>query len=370
MTQIPFFPYQKVYTPYLDEICDVTRDIVSRGAFIMQADLSRFEEQIAKALNAKYAVGVGNATDGLEMLLKANEIPAGAEVIISSHTMSATASAVLAVGGVPVAVDIDELGMIDPSKIEAQISDKTWAIMPTQLNGAIAQMDEICRIARKHDLKIFEDSAQALCASLDGQFAGTFGEGGVFSFYPAKILGTIGDGGMIVTNNETTYQRMLADRDHGRDANGAFIASGRNSRLDNLHAGILGMFFEKYFDDWISHREKIVRLYDSRLIAIPEISVPKYNFRAGHKSVFQNYEFVAENRDGLAAHLRENKIGTLIQWSGNAINDLCFVTNKTSTPKSDAFFKGCLMLPLNHIISEEEASRVCSVIEEFYNGQR
>mgnify|MGYP003706037997 FL=1 len=234
MNKIPFCAYNKLFSPYVDDILKVTRSVVERGAFIMGQDLRDLELTIAKRISVKHAVGVGNATDGLEMLIAAHSMPKGAEVLVSAHTMAATASAVVACGGKPIPVDIDVFGMMDPGDLERHITKKTWAIMPTQLNGAICQIDDIIKVAEKYGLKVFEDSAQALCASLSGRHAGSFGCGGVFSFYPAKILGCLGDGGMIVTNNSNIYDKLLSIRDHGREQGGNVIAAGRNSRLDNL----------------------------------------------------------------------------------------------------------------------------------------
>ena len=233
-----------------------------------------FEIACAKRSGSNYAAG-GNATDALEILLAANDMPEGAGVIISSHTMNASASAIVTSGGVPIPIDIDENGMMDPQKISDAIGSKTWAIMPTQLNGAIAEMREIKDIANRYSLRIFVDSAQAFCAQFEGSNAGNFGDGGVFSFYPAKILGCLGDGGMIVVNSLDVYKKILAIRDHGRGDPGFTFLSGRNSRLDNLQAAYLNYFLNENFDGWIEKRRTITTIYDDAFAKIEQIKTPR-----------------------------------------------------------------------------------------------
>ena len=160
----------------------------------MQQDLEDFESELAKYCNSNYSIGVANGTDAMELALMAIGLEKGDEVIISSHTMVATASAIVTAGGTPVPVDIGYDNLIDPSAIENAISTKTVGIMPTQLNGRTCNMDEICDIANKNKLFIVEDSAQALGSKFDNKSAGTFGIAGGISFFPAKVLGCLGDG--------------------------------------------------------------------------------------------------------------------------------------------------------------------------------
>jgi len=369
MQYVPFYPYGLAYSSYLNTIGDIVNDIVSRGAFILQGELASFEKTIANSIGAKFAIGVGNATDGLEMLLQAGRMPPGAEVLISTHTMSATASAVKAMGGVPVAVDIDELGMMSAEDLESKITTRSWGLIVTQLNGAIANMAPIVDIARKFELKLYEDSAQALMATSNGRYAGTFGEGGVFSFYPAKVLGCLGDGGMVVTNSEETFNAIMAMRDHGRVANGEMVMWARNSRLDNLQAAFLNYFFVNHLESWISHRRKITTLYDEMLEDITEIRRPQYNFRAGNDSNFQNYELCATARDDLQAHLKSRGIGTLVQWGGRGIHQLSVYQHRVSLPAAEKYLSASLMLPLNHIVSQSQATYVAGEIRAFYRGK-
>ena len=186
--KVPFFNYPHVFTSQEEELMSVIRDVGRRGAFIMQKDLADLEVNLAAYTGAKYVVGVANATDAIQLGLMAGGIESDDEVIFCSHTMVATASAIHFAGAVPVPVEAGPDHLMDPGAIEAAITPKTKAIMPTQLNGRTADMDAIQAIADKHGLMLFEDAAQALGSKFKGKCAGTFGVASCISFYPAKVL--------------------------------------------------------------------------------------------------------------------------------------------------------------------------------------
>ena len=179
---VPFFNYPYVFNSNKEQFLSIIEDVGLHGAFIMQKDLQDFENQLAGYTSAKYAVGVGNATDALELLVQAGGIGKGDEVIFCTHTMMATASAIYFNGATPIPVEAGPDHLIDPESVKAAITPKTKAIMPTQLNGRTCNMDEILEIAKENDLLIFEDSAQALGSRYRGKHAGTFGLGGCISF--------------------------------------------------------------------------------------------------------------------------------------------------------------------------------------------
>ena len=193
--KIPFFDYPRAYLDDREEILAVIDEVASRGAFILQKELADFESNLSNYSGSTYAVGVANGTDALELACMAAGLKPGDEVIMSAHTMLATASSVKLLGGVPVPVDIGPDWMIDPDAVSAAITDRTFGIMPTQLNGRTCDMDSISKIASANDLVVIEDSAQGLGSCFKGQMAGTFGSAGTYSFYPAKVLGSLGDGG-------------------------------------------------------------------------------------------------------------------------------------------------------------------------------
>ena len=185
---VPFFDYKRAYLDDREELLGIFDEVCSRGAFIMQKDLEEFEINLAKYANCKYSIGVGNATDGLELIWLAIGLKPGDEVICCSHTMLATASSVKLAGGVPIPVELGDDNLIDPEAVEAAITRNTVGIMPTQLNGRVCNMDKIMDIASRYKLVVVEDSAQALGAKFKDKFAGTFGIAGAISFFLQKFL--------------------------------------------------------------------------------------------------------------------------------------------------------------------------------------
>ena len=366
MNKIPFFDYPDFFKSNEKLFIETTSEVGRRGAFIMQKDLTAFEAKIAKYTGSKYAVGVANATDGLQMCFMAGGIRSGDEVIICSHTMIATASAIHFAGGIPVPIEAGVDHLMDSEKIENFITDKTKAICPTHLNGRTANMDKIKDIANKYDLQIYEDAAQALGSKWNNKCAGTFGVASCISFYPAKILGCLGDGGAILTSDDDLYQKLLLLRDHGRDKNGDVKLWGFNSRLDNLQAAYLNIQFENY-DKIIERRRKIAEIYDVGLSEIKELKIPNPPSKdINHYDVFQNYELEAENRNELKSYLSDNNIGTLIQWGGKAIHQFKNLGFKQSLPFTDSLFDRLLMLPINMTIKNDEIEYICEKIKNFY----
>ena len=188
MRNVPFFDYPGIYNRFKSEFDSIFQDVCSRGAFILQSDLEKFEKELANFLNVKHALGVADGTNALYLGLNSLGIGSGDEVIISSHTYVATANAIQMVGAKPIFADIDENNLLCPSSARLKITKNTKAIMPTQLNGRCANMDEIRSICDEHKLILAEDSAQGLGARESGTHAGGFGRFGTLSFYPAKLI--------------------------------------------------------------------------------------------------------------------------------------------------------------------------------------
>ena len=367
MKEIPFFDYKLLFSNNENDIMDIVRSVCSRGAFIMQDDLSDFESNIAKYTGAKYVLGVANATDALQLLLKAGGIGSRDEVIFCSHTMVATASAIAFTGATPVPVEVGVDHLIDSKSIVSAITSKTKAIIPTQLNGRVANMDEISNIADKYGLQIYEDSAQALGARYKGQAAGTFGLGGCISFYPAKTLGCFGDGGAVMTNSEDIYNKIKLMRDHGRGEGGNVSVWGFNSRLDNLQAAILNYFFRSY-EKTVERRRHVARLYHEKLSDISALFLPPApDSSADHFDIFQNYEIEAERRDELKVFLASNGVGALVQWGGQAVHEFKDLGFTQSLPFTEKVMRSSIMLPLNMSVTDDEINYVCDCVRRFYN---
>jgi len=366
MRSVPFYEYPRAFLDDRENVLEVIDRVASKGSFIMQRELEDFETKLASYCGSKYAIGVANATDGLELAWMASGLSEGDEVIISSHTMLATASAIKIAGGVPIPVGIGSDGLIDPEQIEAAITDKTVGISPTHLNGRTCNMERIMEIASKHSLTVIEDAAQALGSTWDGKGAGTFGAAAAISFYPAKVLGCLGDGGAILVQDFDLYNKLMAIRDHGRDKNGNVICWGRNSRLDNIQAAVLNMRLESY-PKVVARRRELAELYDTLLSSIDSVSLDSSRSLTSRSyDIYQNYEIRAKHRDALKAHLADCGIGTLIQWGGVPVHQFKQLGFDQNLPEVDEFFKECLMLPLNTFISLDDVRYVCQAIGEFY----
>lgn len=364
---IPFFNYKGAFAAIDDALMETIRDVIGRGAFIMQRDLVDFEEAVARYLGVKHAFGVGNATDGLYFSYLAAGLEKGDEVLFPAHTMVASPASVHFAGGVPVPVDIGPDHMMDASKFEEAITRRTRFIMPVQVNGRTCDMDAISAVAAKHGLGIIEDAAQALGSKFGGKFAGTFGVAASFSYYPAKVLGCLGDGGMVVTNDDAVADRIHQLRDHGRDRDGEVAGWGMNSRLDNLQAAILHLQFKDY-DSIINHRRAIAAEYEAALGDLEQLVLPPAPGEdARHFDVYQNYEIEADRRDELKSFLAERGIGTLIQWGGKPVHKFPALGFNVSFPATERFFERCLMLPMNMMVSAEDVAIVAGTIREFYS---
>jgi dTDP-4-amino-4,6-dideoxygalactose transaminase len=367
---IPFFNYRGAFATREDEFLEIVRDIISRGAFIQQRDLADFEEALAAFLGVPYAFGVGNATDGLIISLKAAGLERGDEVIFPSHTMIASAASVAHVGGVPVPVDCSSDHLIDPDAVRAAVTERTRGIMPVHLNGRTCDMNAIERIAEEYDLMIIEDAAQALGSRFKGKPAGTFGIAAAFSFYPAKILGCFGDGGAVVTSDAEIARRVKLLRDHGRNDDGDVEMWGFNSRLDNMQAAILHAQLRDY-DEVIARRRSIARLYDSLLSGIPQVTLPPGpDSDPDHFDVFQNYEIESERRDELRAWLSENGVGTIVQWGGTPVHQFKALGFKVALPATERLFERCLMLPMNMMVTDDEVGYIAELVRDFHSPAR
>jgi dTDP-4-amino-4,6-dideoxygalactose transaminase len=280
--------------------------------------------------------------------------------------MIATAAAVYFAGATPIPVECGPDHLIDPAAVEAAITTRTRAIMPTHLNGRTCNMDRLAAIADKHGLLIVEDAAQALGSRFKDRCAGTFGVASAISFYPAKVLGCFGDGGAVLTNDETIFQRVCELHDHGRDARGRIVSWGLNSRLDNLQAAILDLQLKSY-GDVIARRRSLARMYHERLSSVPEIILPPApGSDPDHFDIYQNFEIEADSRDLLKGHLKKHDIGTLIQWGGQAVHQIRELGFLQRLPYTDALLERLLMLPLNMAMQDSDVEYVCDCVRSFY----
>lgn len=364
---VPFFEYPRLWLDDREEFLRIIDEVSSTGGFILQKAVSDFEDELAKYAGVNYSVGVGNATDGMEIFLEAIGINPGDEIIISSHTMLATASAIKVAGGIPVPVDIKkDDNLICPNAIKEAVNENTVGIMPTQLNGRVCDMDSIQDIANKNGLFIVEDAAQALGSKYKGKHAGTFGLASDISFFPAKVLGCLGDAGGVLVNDKSLYHSIYQIHDHGRDLDGEVKRWGRNSRLDNIQAAILSYKLKSY-QKVINRRREVAGIYQNRLGYMEELILPAAPCDNGDNfDTYQNYELQARERNELQRFLKDNGVGTLIQWGGTAIHQFTNLGFNQDCPNTEKFFENCIMLPMNVFISDDDVHYVCDKVEEFY----
>jgi dTDP-4-amino-4,6-dideoxygalactose transaminase len=365
-TTIPFFPYADLFTKDEQALTEVMVGVCSRGAFILQQDCLDFEAELATYVGVRHALGVANGTDALIIALKAVGVGPGDEVILPSHTYVASAAAVHMVGATPVPAECGPDHMLDAEDVERRITPRTKAIMPVQINGRTCDMDALQAIAAARGLLIVEDAAQGLGSRYRDRYAGTFGAFGTLSFYPAKLLGCFGDGGAILTNDDAVAERIRLLRDHGRNAEGAVVDWGYNSRLDNLHAAVLSHRFKTYPSE-VERRRQVAAMYQAGLGDLAEVALPPAPASdPRHFDVYQNYEIEVDRRDELRQYLDNNGVKTIIQWAGTPVHQFKELGFTVSLPKTDRFFTRCLMLPMNAVISDEQVERVVRVLRRFY----
>ncbi len=368
LRKVPFFDYKHILGQHREELMQIITDISERGAFILQGELRDFEKNLADFLGAKYSLGVGNCTDGLLLALRAAGVGAGDEVIFSSHTFVATASAIYHNGAKPIPVECGADHLIDPKAIEAAITSRTKAIMPTQLNGQVCDMDAIMDICNRHNLILIEDAAQSLGAKYKGKSAGTFGLASAYSYYPAKVVGCFGDGGSVVTNDDALYEQVFLTRDHGRAKIGEVVTWGLNSRLDNMQAAILDFKLKHYPAD-IARRRAIAQRYQDGLGEVAEMVLPLApNANPDKFEIFQNYEVevAADVREKLRTYLTQHQIGTILQWGGKAVHQFEGLGLNYSLPFTEALMSRAFLLPMNTSLSNDDVDYVITHIRGFF----
>lgn len=283
--KIPILDLTAQYKSIKNEIDTAIKNVVDSQHFILGPEVENFEKEISAYCGTKYAVGVASGTDALILSLKALGIGQGDEVITTPFTFFATAESISLVGAKPVFVDIDPgTYCMNPELIEDKITKNTKAIMPVHLFGQCADMDRILEVARINNLKVIEDTAQAMGATYKGRQAGSMGDAGALSFFPSKNLGAFGDGGMVITNNKDIAETIKMLRVHGSTVRYIHSEIGTNSRLDALQAAVLRVKL-KYLDKWLESRRRIGQYYndhlqDNKALAVP--AAPSYNTHTYH----------------------------------------------------------------------------------------
>jgi len=391
---IPLLNLKRQYTYLKDDIEKVISNILESGAYINGPYTKELESKLAKYLDVKHVIGVANGTDALVIALEALGIKEGDEVITTPFTFFATAEAISVVGAKPVFVDVslDDFN-IDVNKIEKVITEKTKAIMPVHIFGTPADMDKINEIAKKYNLYVIEDACQAIGAKYRDKMVGGLGDVACFSFFPTKNLGTYGDGGLITTNSDEIAAICRALKAHGSGVNGEIAFNllndikeeveedkctndtvynpkkyynyliGHNSRLDEIHAGILSVKLD-YLDRWNNQRIENTKYFDENL-KDTELKLMKLD--ENNKNVYHMYIVQSENREELTKKLDEAGIGYGVYYPvplhlQKVYKDLGYKVG--DLPNAEYLSTRTLAIPIDPEMTEEEREYIVEILKK------
>lgn len=361
--RIDYTDFKRMHKPIEKELMECYQQVFDSQWFIQGKKLEAFEKEYAEYCGTKYCVGVGNGLDALRLILQACDIGEGDEVIVPSNTFIATVLAISYVGAKPVFVepDINTL-LINPKLIEEKITSKTKAIMVVHLYGRMVDMETVMDIGKKHNLKVFEDSAQAHGVSRNGIKAGAWGDAGAFSFYPGKNLGALGDAGAVTTNDKELADKVRALGNYGSRIKYKHEYKGVNSRLDELQAAFLSVKL-KSLDKWTDERKAIADKY-YKGIKNSRITLPEYT----EENVYHIFPVLSDDRDSLQKYLEEKGIHTLIHYPTaihlqDAYKDMNL--GRGSYPLAEKICDTELSIPLYPGMTDEEIQYVIDCLNEF-----
>ncbi|MHA3081070.1 DegT/DnrJ/EryC1/StrS family aminotransferase [Acinetobacter sp. ANC 5502] len=369
---INFLDLKQINAQYREELINACTRVIDSGWYINGNELDLFENNFAKYCGAKHAIGVANGLDALTLVLRAwkelGELNEGDEVIVPANTYIASILAISANNLKPILVEPDiNTYNLDPKLVEEKITSKTKVILAVHLYGQLADMPSISQLARKYNLLVLEDSAQAHGAEIEGTRAGGWGDASGFSFYPGKNLGALGDGGAITTNNDTLAEVLKALRNYGSHEKYINKYKGVNSRLDEIQAACLNVKL-KYLDDTINSRRNIAQVYQTNLKNISGLILPKIEDIPNNlRHVWHLYVIRSEQREKLHHFLSKNDIQALIHYPIPPHQQLAYAEwNNLRFPISDKIHNEVLSLPISPYLSEDKAFFVCEKIMSFF----
>jgi dTDP-4-amino-4,6-dideoxygalactose transaminase len=365
--KIPFLSFDGMHLPIKQDLKNAFEKFLESNWFVLGKNIEAFQEEYASFNHVKYCIGVSNGLDALHIALKTLKVGEGDEVIVPSNTYIATVLPVSYVGAAPVFVEPDiNTYNIDTQKIEAAITSKTKAIMPVHLYGQACEMESIMAIAKRHNLFVVEDNAQAHGAAYKEKLTGSWGNINGTSFYPGKNLGALGDAGAVTTNNAELAQKAMALRNYGSQKKYYIEMIGFNMRLDECQAGFLSVKL-KYLKEWTEQRQEIAGWYNDSLKDIDDLILPSVAKNATH--VYHIYLVRAQHRDKLQNYLADNGIGTLIHYPvpphlQKAYEHLDF--KKGNFPVAEEIANTCLSLPIWPGMQQSEVDHIAGKIVNFY----
>ncbi len=364
---VPFLNLQDVNARYADELKVAAARVIDSGWYVLGEELAAFEHEFADYCGVRHAVGVGNGLDALSLILRGYKelgaIEEGDEVIVPGNTFIASFLAITENRLVPVPVEPDPVTFnMDPAGVAAAIGPRTRAIMAVHLYGQLADMSALAALARRHNLLLIEDAAQAHGAISDGRKAGAFGDAAAFSFFPAKNLGALGDGGAVVTGNTMLAERIAALRNYGSAVKYQHLYRGLNSRLDEIQAAMLRVKL-KYLDADIAWRRRVARRYREG-IRHPQIRLPIVVREEQH--VWHLFVIRCPRRDALQRHLQAHGVQSQVHYPVPPHRQLAYaVLRNAHLPLTERLHDEVLSLPMGPTLSDDAVERVIEACQAF-----
>lgn len=355
--RIPFVDLQRGHQALGGALEARVIEVVRSGRYVLGPQVERLEQAMADYLGVDHAIAVGSGSDALRLSLVALDIGVGDEVITTPFTFAATLEAIVHTGATPVLVDIDpDTYNLDPRAVAAAVTTNTRAILPVHLFGLPADMGRICALASRRGLAVVEDCAQSLGARIDGRPVGSFGDAAAFSFYPTKILGGIGDGGLIATGDARLARRLRRLRNHGDDGAGGYDMAGFNSRLDEIQAAVLTLKLD-HLDARVARRRRIAARYNQQLLATGA-QLPTAG--AGVTHAYGYYTLSVAKRDRLREQLGNAGIGSALYYASplHLHPRLAATSRFGALPRTEAAAARCLSLPIFPELSDAEVDYV------------
>lgn len=364
---VPFVDLYAQYESIKNDVDTAIHNVIKETAFIGGKYVKDFEEKFAALYGAKHVISCANGTDSLYIIMKMLGIGQGDEVITVANSWISSSETITQTGATPVFVDIDaEYFSMDMAKFEAAITPKTKAVIAVHLQGQMCDMEPLQAICKKADIALIEDCAQSHFSESGGVRAGLSGIAGSFSFYPGKNLGAYGDAGCIITNDSALAEKCTMFARHGALKKHQHQIEGINSRLDGLQAAILSAKLPHILK-WTAGRQANAALYNKHLAGISQIKTPKV--RPGTQHSYHLYVIRAQNRDGLAAHLKQNNIETAIHYPTPLPLLPCYQYlghSATDFPVASELQHEILSLPMYPEMTEEMIQHVAATIKSFY----
>jgi dTDP-4-amino-4,6-dideoxygalactose transaminase len=375
---VPLLDLNAHHQPLRKELLAAIEQVLDKNNFILGNEVTELEEKVAAYCQTRYGVGMSSGTDALLAVLMALDIKSGDEVITPPLSFFATVGAIVRLGAKPVLVDINPVTYnLDPSRLEAAVSPRTKAIIPVHLYGQCADMDPILQIATRYELAVLEDAAQAIGSEYrDKRPAGSMGIAGCLSFFPSKNLGGLGDGGMVVTNDESLAERLRILRVQGAKPKYYHRVVGGNFRLDTLQAAVLNVKLG-YLDRWTALRQRHAELYerlfrDEGLLEEKKVRLPKAVYKeagVAHYHIYNQFVIGVPDRDRLQAYLKTKGIGTEVYYPVPLHRQECLKHlgyQEGDFPEAERACRELLALPVYPELNEDQQHYVVQAVREWF----